>query len=166
MPVMTRDEAAGKFGVSYDTEAIPLEGYQHLFRNPVLSGINDVRIVERRLGEVQRPALGRGATGRTGAAVAVGEDHLDGSACVGEGEHVPYFRKSGTSRSSSSRASRPACVGRSTKEITCHPSEAAGAAIVCLNPGYTPLRFAGLHRAVFALDGGITADDDWESPVT
>jgi hypothetical protein len=37
------------------------------------------------------------------------------------------------------------------------PSEAAGAAIVCLNPGYTPLRFAGLHRAVFALDGGIAA---------
>ncbi len=62
----------------------------------------DVRRVQRRLGQVQRPVLGRGATGRTGAAVAVGEDHLDGSACVGEGEHVPYFRKSGTSRSSSS----------------------------------------------------------------
>jgi starch synthase (maltosyl-transferring) len=39
-------------------------------------------------------------------------------------------------------------------------SEAAGAAIVCLNPGYTALRFAGLHRAVFALDGGIAALSD------
>ncbi|MFW6077742.1 MAG: hypothetical protein ACOC71_08305, partial [Hyphomicrobiales bacterium] len=36
-------------------------------------------------------------------------------------------------------------------------SEAAGAVIVCLNPGYTPRRFTGLHRAVFALDGGIAA---------
>jgi starch synthase (maltosyl-transferring) len=34
-------------------------------------------------------------------------------------------------------------------------SEAAGAAILCINPDYTPRRFAGLHRAVFALDGGI-----------
>ena len=39
-------------------------------------------------------------------------------------------------------------------------SEAAGAAILCLNPTSRPLRFTGLHRVLFALDGGIARLSD------
>jgi starch synthase (maltosyl-transferring) len=34
-------------------------------------------------------------------------------------------------------------------------SDAAGGTVLCINPSYSAWRFTGLHRVVFALDGGI-----------